>query len=239
MHVMGRDIHTCSDCVHTRDDTDRLTYASRFVRVIYRSHIVSIKLGTVTLLRRLWTGSTRTTGRSSFSGATRTRPGGATHTPPGGAARVSPGNASSLPSSLRQCCPHPRGSRSGGATRTRLGGATRTRHPFHAALAVPSARVPAVPRTRLNVASPASVALHSIAWIARPALEPTLVIVGQTSARFTSRTCTTCASCGGSKFGVLRRFPISVIAASFIAGRRSHDGILPRTCCRSATGQHL
>ena len=69
MYEMGRDIHTlvlrsengcrmvshvhaCSDCVHTRDDTDRLTYASRFVRVTYSSHNVSIKLGTVTLLRR-------------------------------------------------------------------------------------------------------------------------------------------------------------------------------------------
>ena len=39
---------TRSDCVHTRDDTARLNYASRFVRVIYSSHIVSIKLGTVT-----------------------------------------------------------------------------------------------------------------------------------------------------------------------------------------------
>ena len=42
-HVLTR-----SDCVHTRDDTVRLAYASRFVRVIYSSHIVSIKLGTVT-----------------------------------------------------------------------------------------------------------------------------------------------------------------------------------------------
>ena len=41
-------VHACSDCVHTRDDTVRLDYASRFVRVIYSSHIVSIKLGTVT-----------------------------------------------------------------------------------------------------------------------------------------------------------------------------------------------
>ena len=42
-------VHALSDCVHTRDDTDRLNYASRFVRVIYSSHVVSIKLGTVTL----------------------------------------------------------------------------------------------------------------------------------------------------------------------------------------------
>ena len=54
MCEMGRDIHTCvlrsekraagsvshivhtrSDCVHTRDDTVRLNYASRFVRVIF------------------------------------------------------------------------------------------------------------------------------------------------------------------------------------------------------------
>ena len=45
-------VHACSDCVYTRDDTVRLDYASRFVRVIYSSHIVSIKLGTVTPLRR-------------------------------------------------------------------------------------------------------------------------------------------------------------------------------------------
>ena len=74
MYEMGRDIHTrvlrsekkgcrirvthvhaCSDCVYTRDDTVRLDYASRFVRVIYSSHIVSIKLATVTfLLVLLW-----------------------------------------------------------------------------------------------------------------------------------------------------------------------------------------
>ena len=41
-------VHARSHCVLTRDDTDRLIYASRFVRVIYSSHIVSIKLGTVT-----------------------------------------------------------------------------------------------------------------------------------------------------------------------------------------------
>ena len=45
-------VHTRSDCVHTRDDTDRLGYASRFVRVIYSSHLVSIKFATVTLLCR-------------------------------------------------------------------------------------------------------------------------------------------------------------------------------------------
>ena len=68
MYEMGRDIHTrvlrsekgCrirvthvhtrSDCVDTRDDADRLNNASRFVRVIYSSHIVTIKLGTVTSL---------------------------------------------------------------------------------------------------------------------------------------------------------------------------------------------
>ena len=41
-------VHTRSDCVHTRDDTVRLNYAFRFVRIIYSSHIVSIKLDTVT-----------------------------------------------------------------------------------------------------------------------------------------------------------------------------------------------
>ena len=43
-------VHACSDFVYTRNDTVRLDYASRFVRVIYSSHIVSIKLGTVTRL---------------------------------------------------------------------------------------------------------------------------------------------------------------------------------------------
>ena len=41
-------VHACSDCVYTRNDTVRLNYASRFVRVVYSSHIVSIKLDTVT-----------------------------------------------------------------------------------------------------------------------------------------------------------------------------------------------
>ena len=45
-------VHACSDCVYTRNDTVRLDYAYRFVRVIYSSHIVSIKLDTVTPLRR-------------------------------------------------------------------------------------------------------------------------------------------------------------------------------------------
>ena len=69
VYEMGRDIHTrvlrsekgckiCvthvqtrSDCVHTRDGTVRLNYASRFVRVIHRSHIVSIELRTMTKLQ--------------------------------------------------------------------------------------------------------------------------------------------------------------------------------------------
>ena len=47
-------VHACSDCVYnTRDDTVRLYYASRFVRVIYSSHSVSIKLDTVTNYRRI------------------------------------------------------------------------------------------------------------------------------------------------------------------------------------------
>ena len=41
-------VHTRSDCVYTKNDTVRLNYASRFVRVIYSSHTVSIKLDTVT-----------------------------------------------------------------------------------------------------------------------------------------------------------------------------------------------
>ena len=57
-------VHACSDCVHTRDATVRLNNASRLVRVIYSSHNVSIKLDTVTPLRRWWTGN--------FNGAIRT-----------------------------------------------------------------------------------------------------------------------------------------------------------------------
>ena len=188
-------VHACSDCVLTRDDTDRLTYASRFVRVIHSSHIVSIKLGTVTPLRRCGLAvHERQDGPASA-----VLPALVQVVLPARLLAVLPACLPAMqlcymPSSLEQRCPHPRGSRSGGATRTRPCGATRTRpcgatrtrHPFHATLAVPSARATSVPRTRLNVASPASVTLHSIAQIARPALGPTLVIVGQTSARFTS-----------------------------------------------------
>ena len=48
-------VHACSDCVYTRDDTVRLDYASRFVRIIHSSRIVSIKLGTVTDLHSIFT----------------------------------------------------------------------------------------------------------------------------------------------------------------------------------------
>ena len=48
-------VHACSDCVHTRDDTDRLNYAFRFLRVIHSSHVVSIKLGIVTFFLKTHT----------------------------------------------------------------------------------------------------------------------------------------------------------------------------------------
>ena len=91
-------------------------------------------------------------------------------------------------------------------------------------------------RTRLNIASPASVTSpHSIEKIALWAHHrdpwPNASKVHVSIASL--------ASDGGSKFGVLRRFPICGIAASSIAARRSHDGMLPRTCCRGATRQHL
>ena len=96
-------VHTRSDCVHTRDGTVRLDNASRFVRVIYSSHIVSVKLAAVTPLRRCGLASTRTIGRSSFNGlpalvqtmlsggATRTRSDAAICASPSGAARMSLG----------------------------------------------------------------------------------------------------------------------------------------------------
>ena len=180
----------------------------------------------------LWTGSTRTIGLSSFSGAARTRPGGALHTPPGGTAR---GNATlffakffettlSTPAwiSFWRCNPHaplfPCSSTcvSGSASRTCSDGAT---HASQCCLAgkrfSPSDRIDrasspwAHPRDRWPNVSEVHVSIASL------------------------------ASDRGSKFGILRRFLISVVAASFIAGRRSHDSILPQTCCRGATRQHL
>ena len=104
-------VHSCSDCVHTRDDADRLNYAF----VIRSSYIVSIKLYTVTPLRRCGL-------VAHERGAARNRPGGATHTPLSGAARVSPGNATLLSAkfcgttlstpgwiSFWRCNPRPRG----------------------------------------------------------------------------------------------------------------------------------
>ena len=194
-------VHARSDCVHTRDDTDRLTYAFRFVRVIYSSRVVSIKLGTVTPPPSLRTGSTRTIGRSSLSGATRTRPGDAARTPPGGATRVSPGNATlfsavffettTLSTSAwisfwrcRRCHPHASKRCLAGKRHSPLDRVDRESSPW----AHPRDSWPDVSEVHVSITSP--------------------------------------ASDGASKFGVLRRFPISVIAASFIAGRRSHDGIL-------------
>ena len=251
MYEMGRDIHTrvlhsekgcrvrvthvhaCSDCVHTRNDTVRLNYASRFVRVICSSHIVSIKLGTVTP-PSLWTGSTRTIGRSKFSVALHTRPDGAACTFPGGAARVSPGSAlfsakssptlststwisfRSVPRSVRfwRCNPHaPRRCHqhapsfpcsslciSGSASRTCSDG---------------------VSHTRPDVASPASVTVHSIASIVEPSLGPTLALLRSFSqAEFTSpspawrltedRSCST-SFLHYSPFSVSRRHPTNML----------------------------
>ena len=91
-------VYTRSDCVDTSDDTVRLNYASRFVGVIYSKHIVSIKLGTVTPLRRCGLAvHEREDGPASM--AIRTRPGVASW----------------------RCCPH--SMLPGGATRTRSGAA--------------------------------------------------------------------------------------------------------------------
>ena len=139
MHDVGRDIHTrvlrsakgCrirvthvhtrSDCVHTRDDTVRLNYAARFVRVVYSSHIVSIKLGTVTPLRRCGLAvHERQDGPASALQSTLVKV-----VLPTRLLAVLPAclwalQLRCLPSSLKQCYPLPRGSRSGGATHTRL-----------------------------------------------------------------------------------------------------------------------
>ena len=113
-------VHACSDCVHTRDDAVKLNYASRFVRVIYSSHIVSIKLGTVTpsvvvdwqytndrtvQLHRGYPHSSRCRFLAVLPAIVQTvLPGGATHTrsdaaicaSPSGTARVSLGTATPL-----------------------------------------------------------------------------------------------------------------------------------------------
>ena len=160
-------VHACSDCVHTRNDTVRLIHASRFVRVIL--------------------------GRSSFSVAPHTRPGGAACTFPGGAARESPGSAlfsakfsptlaTSTWISFRRCHPHappfPCSSPciSDSASRTCSDG---------------------VSHTRPDVASSASVTVHSIASIVEPGLGggSTLALLRTLSqAEFTSHACTSRAS---------------------------------------------
>ena len=174
-------VHACSDCVHTRDDTVRLDYASRFVRVVGSSHIVSIKLGTVTPLRRCGLAlHERKDGPASMGLSALVQeslPGGAARTrlddtvlavPPALALTQQPAcfqccphvSWRDLPSSLKQCCPLPRGSRSGGATRTRLAVPPARANLFHAALAVLPARAPDDASHASNVASPASVSLQ-------------------------------------------------------------------------------
>ena len=194
----------------------------------------------------LWTGSTRTTGRSSFSGATRTRPGGNARTPLGGATRVSPSNATLLyakffgttlstpawisfwrchphaplrchPHAPLRCHPHapPFPCSSGSAFRPCPDCAT---HASQRCLAG-------------KCYSPFDRADRASSPWAHPRRHwPNVSEVHVSIASL--------ASDGGSQFGIVRR-PISVDAASFIAGRRSHDGVLPRTCCRGASRQHL
>ena len=120
-----------------------------------------------------------------------------------------------LPSSLKQCCLLPRGSRSGGATRTRLAVPPARATHFHAAPAVlptcPGRCLACVtlPRRQAflsslgtasrrcsdgvshasDVASPTSVTVHSIASIVEPGLGggPTLALLRTLSqAEFTS-----------------------------------------------------
>ena len=114
-----------------------------------------------------------------------------------------------LPSFLKQCCPLPRGSRSGGATRTRppfpcsSGSALRTcpdgaTHASNVAspasvslrpLALLLAGALTVSHTRHDVASPPSVSVHSIASIVEPGRppRPTLALLRTLSqAEFTS-----------------------------------------------------
>ena len=149
---MGRDIHTCvlrsemgcrirdthvhtrSDCVHTREDTVRLDYASRFVRVICSSHVVSIKLYRDTLRRCVvdWQHTNDKTVQiewcfphSSTCCFLAVLPALVQTLPSARPQEVLPTcllalQLRCLPSSLKHCCPLPRESRSGGATRTRL-----------------------------------------------------------------------------------------------------------------------
>ena len=91
-----------------------------------------------------------------------------------------------LPSSLKQCCPLPRGSGSGSALRTYPDGALR----FSPISDTASGRCSdGVSHTRRDVASPASVSILSIASIVEPVLGggPTLALLRTLSqAKFTS-----------------------------------------------------
>ena len=116
----------------------------------------------------------------------------------------------SLPSSLKQRCPHPRGSRFGGAT-----------------------------HTRLNVALPASVTPPLIILILVPGLGPALALL-RSSVRQSCLAPAQAVRLAEDRSSAFFAASLSSdIAASFIAGRRSHDGILPRTCCRGATRQQV
>ena len=148
-------VHTRSDCVHTWDDTVRLNYTSRFVRVIYSSHIVSIKLDTVTPLRccavhERYDGPT-SIGLSALvpgvpGGATRTRFDAVTCVLPSGAARMFFETMLSTLAwiSYQRCNP-------------RLTVPPARASHFHAASAVLSASALTVSHTRRDDASPASV----------------------------------------------------------------------------------
>ena len=145
---MGRDTHTCfalgeglQDPCHTCSHT----LCTQGIKTQLRFSIWACHLQLTYCLNQAWyrdtppslgTGSTRTTRRSSFNGAIRTRSENAAwrchqHSLTRPCARpqaVLPAcplalQLRCLPSSLKQCCPLPRGSRSGG-------GATRTRLPF-------------------------------------------------------------------------------------------------------------
>ena len=153
-----------------------------------------------------------------------------------------------LSSSLKRCCPHPRGSRSdlsqdlggsGGATRTRRGGATRTRLPFpcssgSALRTYPDGATHASQRCLASKRfSPVSV--HSIASIVEPGRPPRPTLAWRCCDR--SVTIAILASDGGLKLLVELPHSASLLLPSLLAVL-CHDGI-PHTSSCGATRQHL
>ena len=238
-------VHMRSDCVYTMDDTVRLNYASRCVRVIYSSHIVSIKQAWYhDTPPSLWTGkfpNDKTVQlqwgypHSSRRCCLAVLPALALTLPSARPQAVLPAcllalQLRCLPSSLKQCCPLQRGSRSGGATRTRPGGATRTRQNLPCSSGSASLHVPRrCSRTRPDGAFPASVSFRSLAPLHAGALTVLLTRVA-TLPRWQASP----GLGGGPTLALLRSFSQAEFTSPSSSWRLMEDG----SCSSSFPTQH-